>query len=151
MLGFDAHEIGDDRAGWLARMHPEDRAAFDTALQRHIDARDGRPFDHELRLRHKDGSVRHVLSRGVAIRHVGGTAYRMVGLDTDITRVKRLQERAGCRAPKARRGRHGDAFLPALVRNFAACAAGRPGLHRAMPGRPTYAGAHACLLGPQAR
>ena len=122
MLGFDHDEIGDDRAAWFERVHPDDRAALEAALQRHIcerDAeRDGAPFDHELRLLHKDGSVRHVLSRGVAIRHENGVAYRMVGLDTDISRVKRLQEVLDAVA-EGTAGAHGDAFLPALVRNFA--------------------------------
>jgi PAS domain S-box-containing protein len=118
MLGFDSHEIGDDRAAWFERVHPNDRAALEAALQRHIADRDGAPFDHELRLLHKDGSVRHVLSRGVAIRHENGVAYRMVGLDTDISRAKRLQEVLDAVA-EGTAGAHGDAFLPALVRNFA--------------------------------
>lgn len=118
MLGFDSHEIDDDRAAWFDRVHADDRAALEAALQRHIADRDGTPFDHELRLLHKDGSVRHVLSRGVAIRHENGTAYRMVGLDTDVSRVKRLQEVLDAVA-EGTAGAHGDAFLPALVRNFA--------------------------------
>ena len=131
-------------------MHPDDRAAFDAALQRHIDAHDGQPFDHALRLLHKDGSVRHVLSRGVAIRHVDGVAYRMVGLDTDITRVKRLQEVLDAVA-EGTAAAHGEAFLPALVRNFARALQVDLAFIAAMPGRPADAGAHARLLGPPAR
>jgi PAS domain S-box-containing protein len=118
MLGFESNEIRDDREAWLARVHPDDRAAFESALRRHVDDRDAAPFDHDLRLLHKDGSVRHVLSRGVAIRHEDGRAYRVVGLDTDVTRVRRMQAVLDALAD-GMAGAHGNAFFPALVRSFA--------------------------------
>ncbi|HKX43908.1 MAG TPA: ATP-binding protein [Burkholderiaceae bacterium] len=117
MLGFDAEEIRDDRDAWFARVHAEDRTAFERALRRHLDDRDALPFDHDLRLMHKDGGVRHVLSRGVAIRGEDGRAHRVVGLDTDVTRVRRLQAVLDALAD-GMAGAHGDAFFPALVRNF---------------------------------
>jgi len=118
MLGFEPDEIRDDRDDWFARVHPEDRAAFESGLRRHLDDRDAAPFDHDLRLVHKDGSVRHVLSRGVAIRHEDGRAYRLVGLDTDVTRVRRMQAVLDALAD-GMADAHGDAFFPALVRSFA--------------------------------
>jgi PAS domain S-box-containing protein len=120
MLGFESHEIADDREGWFGRVHPDDRAGLDAALRAHLDAAavGDRSFDHPLRLLHKDGSVRHVLSRGVAIRSEDGVPYRMVGLDTDVTRVKRLQTVLDALADGTADAR-GEAFLPALVRNFA--------------------------------
>jgi len=120
MLGFDSQEISDDRAGWLARVHADDRPALELALQRHVAAgtADPLPFDHEMRLIHKDGSVRHVLSRGIAIRNEAGLPYRMVGLDSDVSRVKRMQAVLDMLA-EGTAGVYGDAFFPALVRNFA--------------------------------
>jgi len=118
MLGFDADEIRDDRDHWFARVHAEDRAAFERALRRHLDDRDALPFDHDLRLVHKGGGVRHVLSRGVAIRDEDGRAHRIVGLDTDVTRVRRMQAVLDALADGVADAR-GDAFFPALVRNFA--------------------------------
>jgi PAS domain S-box-containing protein len=120
MLGFESHEIGDDRTGWLGCVHPDDRPALEAALQRNLaDASvEPQPFDHEMRLLHKDGSVRHMLSRGVAIRNEAGAPYRMVGLDTDVSRVKRLQTVLDVLADGTA-GAYGDAFFPALVRNFA--------------------------------
>jgi len=118
MLGFESHEIADDRAGWMARVHPDDRIRLEEALQRHMRASDLQPFDQDVRLLHKDGSIRHVLSRGVAIRDESGVPYRIVGLDTDVTRIKRMQTVLDVLADGTA-GAHGDAFFPALVRNFA--------------------------------
>ncbi|MEO8804759.1 MAG: PAS domain-containing protein [Burkholderiaceae bacterium] len=120
MLGFDAHEIGDDKAGWFARVHPDDRATLEQALARHLQASadDAARFDLDLRLVHKDGSIRSVLSRAVAIRRESGAPYRMVGMDTDITRVKRLQTILDAIADGTE-GKFGEDFFQAMVRHFA--------------------------------
>lgn len=120
MLGFDAHEVSDDKAGWFARIHPDDRATLEQALAQHLQASAGdvARFDHELRLMHKDGSIRSVLSRAVAIRRESGAPYRMVGMDTDITRVRRMQTILDAIA-KGTEGKFGEDFFQAMVRQFA--------------------------------
>ena len=120
MLGFDAHEVSDDKTGWFARIHPDDRATLEQALARHLQAGavDAARFDHELRLLHKDGSIRCVLSRAVAIRRESGAPYRMVGMDTDITRVKRMQTILDAIA-EGTEGKFGEDFFQAMVRHFA--------------------------------
>jgi PAS domain-containing protein len=75
-------------------------------------------FEGELRLKHKDGSLRWVLTRGVALRHASGTPYRMVGLDTDVTRVKRVETILDAVA-RGTAGAFGEAFFMTLVRHFA--------------------------------
>ena len=121
MLGFEAHELADDLQGWRSRVHPEDRAALDAALARPLasgcapaDAR----FEHELRLLHKDGSVRWVLSRGVALRRASGAAYRVIGQDTDVTQLRRVSHVLQAVADGTA-GAVGEAFFPAMVRHFA--------------------------------
>jgi PAS domain S-box-containing protein len=120
MLGFDAHEISDDKSGWFARVHPDDRATFEQALAQHLqtDASDAARFDRELRLMHKDGSTRTVLSRAVAIRRESGAPYRMVGMDTDITQVRRMQTILDAIAAGTE-GKFGTDFFQAMVRHFA--------------------------------
>jgi PAS domain S-box-containing protein len=119
MLGFDAGEIANDRGAWLARVHPDDRASFEAALERHRDGRSGdERFDQSLRLLHKDGSVRHVLSRGVAIRRDDGAAYRLVGMDTDVTTLRRTQAVLDAVADGTA-GTFGAGFFAALVQQFA--------------------------------
>ncbi|GAA4344375.1 hypothetical protein GCM10023165_27450 [Variovorax defluvii] len=121
MLGFDADEVPGDLQGWRSRVHPDDRAALDAALARLLPA-DGAPadtrFDCELRLLHKDGSVRWVLSRGVALRRAGGTPYRVIGQDTDVTQLRRVSQVLQAVADGTA-GAVGEAFFPAMVRHFA--------------------------------
>ncbi len=67
---------------------------------------------------HKDGSVRWMLSRGVALRRANGAPYRMVGFDTDITRLKHVLAVLDAVAAGTT-GRWGEAFFEALVEHFA--------------------------------
>jgi len=119
MLGFESAEVPDDRAGWLGSVHADDRMRFEAALQACVGARADQAagFDQPVRLVHKDGSVRHVLSRGVAIRREDGTPFRVVGLDTDVTAVRRMQNVLDVLAEGTAQVQ-GQAFLQALVRNF---------------------------------
>jgi PAS domain S-box-containing protein len=117
MLGFEPGELGNDRAAWFARVHDDDRAAFESALARHLSGDEPR-YEHEMRLVHKEGSVRNVLSRGIALRSESGEPYRMVGVDTDVTRLKRVQTVLDAVA-EGTSGAYGDDFFRAMVRHFA--------------------------------
>jgi len=117
MLGFEAHELADDKPSWRARVHADDRAGLEQALQRHLDGVDAQ-FDHPLRLLHKDGTTRHLLSRGMAIRRESGVAYRMIGLDTDVTALRRVQAILEAVADGTSQV-GGRPFFAALVEHFA--------------------------------
>lgn len=116
MLGFEVAELADRRDAWFERVHPEDRAGFEQALARHIAG--GGPVDHELRLLDRHGGVRHVLSRATAIRDEHGLPYRVVGMDTDITRLRRVQAVLDAVADGTT-GRHGSELFAALAEHFA--------------------------------
>lgn len=92
ILGHSDEEIGDSPQEWFSRVHPDDLAGLQTELKAHQDGRSGH-FEHEHRLRRKDGSYRWVLVRGIAVRDSDGTAYRMAGSLTDITDRKETEER----------------------------------------------------------
>jgi PAS domain S-box-containing protein len=117
MLGFEQGELGGDKAAWLARIHPDDRHAHARAMQAHLADPHSR-FEQTVRMLHRDGSVRDVLSRGVALRDADGTAYRMVGLDSDVTAMRRAQTILDAVA-EGTAGAFGADFFAALVRHFA--------------------------------
>jgi diguanylate cyclase (GGDEF)-like protein/PAS domain S-box-containing protein len=87
VLGHEGDEIGDRIEEWLDRVHPDDAARLESEILAH---REGitEHFHSEHRLRHKDGTFRWVLTRGVASRNTGGQAIRMAGSLTDITEGK---------------------------------------------------------------
>ncbi len=91
MLGYADHEIANRFEAWAELTHPEDR---DRALRTVRDYFEGRSNVYELehRLRHKDGSYRWILARGVALRDGNGRPIRMAGSHVDLTERKRAAE-----------------------------------------------------------
>ncbi len=75
----------------LAPIHAEDRALVEEAIRRYL-AGETSEYDVEFRGRHKDGSYRWTLARGVAVRDAGGKPIRFVGSSVDITDRKRAEE-----------------------------------------------------------
>ena len=93
MLGYTDGEIGDRLGEWTRRIHPDDKPAVMSAVSRY---RAGATPEYrtEHRLRHKDGHWLWVLDRGKIVeRRADGSARRVVGTHTDITR-QREAERA---------------------------------------------------------
>jgi diguanylate cyclase (GGDEF)-like protein/PAS domain S-box-containing protein len=93
MLGFQEHEIGDHPDEWFSRIHPEDRAHVQAAIDGHL-AGSLPYFESEHRVIYRDGTtVGWVLARGLAVRDPGGSAYRMAGSLTDYTHRKAIEAR----------------------------------------------------------
>jgi PAS domain S-box-containing protein len=76
---------------WRDLLHPEERASVVLRLEDHIQGRTSH-FDEEYRLRHSDGYYRWVHSRGTAIRHANGKAYRLIVMDNDIHGRKQIEQ-----------------------------------------------------------
>jgi PAS domain S-box-containing protein len=117
MLGHTAETLADERTAWLGCVHADDRAAFEAALTRRLAGSETR-FEHELRLLHRDGSVRHVLSRAVVVRDDAGAPERVLGMDTDVTRLKRVQAVLDAVADGTA-GAHGERFFATMAQHFA--------------------------------
>jgi PAS domain S-box-containing protein len=91
MLGYEDHEIAHRIEEWEQRLHPDERERVVAANLAHAEG--ATPYyEYEYRLRHKDGSYRWILARGVALRDASGKAYRMAGSHVDITERKRSEE-----------------------------------------------------------
>ncbi|MEF8766513.1 MAG: PAS domain-containing protein [Candidatus Accumulibacter phosphatis] len=117
MLGFADSDLPDCREQWRERIHAADLATVEAALQANLESA-GEPYEQQYRMLHRDGSTRWILSRGTVVRHASGKAYRMVGLDTDITRIKRFETILNEMA-EGTAGAAGDAFYRTLVQHFA--------------------------------
>ncbi len=90
MLGYGEDEIANVFASWQALLHPDDVEHALAEVDAYLQGR--KPvFELEHRLRHKDGTYRWILARGIALRDAAGRATRMVGAHTDVTERRRTQ------------------------------------------------------------
>jgi diguanylate cyclase (GGDEF)-like protein/PAS domain S-box-containing protein len=69
---------------WFSRVHPDDLPALKEAVDEHIAGRTAQ-LDVEYRIRHGDGRICWMQSRGIALRRKDGSAIRMAGSQADIT------------------------------------------------------------------
>jgi diguanylate cyclase (GGDEF)-like protein/PAS domain S-box-containing protein len=92
MLGYEEHEIGDRPDEWFNRVHPDDVDRTRMDISAHVRRRSSH-FISEHRIRHKDGTYRWVLCRGMAVWDESGNAVRMAGSISDITERKVAEER----------------------------------------------------------
>ena len=90
MIGYEEGEISNRFDEWESRLHPDDRVRSLATIRAYLE-RQSPVYDMEHRLRHKDGSYRWILARGVAMWDGDGKAYRMAGSQTDITTRKEAE------------------------------------------------------------
>ncbi len=93
LLGYAPHEISNLIEDSYNRVHPDDLAYVQAAIQAHQQQEDSN-YNVEHRLRCKDGSYKWVTSRGKVIsRDSAGRPLRMVGTTSDITVMHTMAER----------------------------------------------------------
>ncbi|MBT0961805.1 putative bifunctional diguanylate cyclase/phosphodiesterase [Denitromonas iodatirespirans] len=91
ILGYSSNFLLDTH-GWLALVHPDDRANYNRAVARHLKGET--PFFYfEYRVCARDGSYRWIASRGEAVRNRRGRAVLMAGSVSDITERKQTEAR----------------------------------------------------------
>lgn len=91
MLGHGDQEVGETIEEWLDRIHPDDRAPAQAALEAHLAGHTSH-FENEHRMRHREGDYRWMLSRGVCVRDGAGQALRMAGSQTDVTERRAAEQ-----------------------------------------------------------
>jgi diguanylate cyclase (GGDEF)-like protein/PAS domain S-box-containing protein len=91
MLGY----TGDWRDfNMLDLIHPLDQELFKDSMRSHL--KSTTPFlQVEFRARHRDGSFRWLLCRGLAMRDVNNWGFRVAGSQTDITDQKHIDALTG--------------------------------------------------------
>jgi PAS domain S-box-containing protein len=91
MLGYADGEVDNHFSAWEQLLHPADREHSLASLRAYLDGQSP-TFELEHRLRHRDGSYRWILSRGVALRDAAGKPVRMAGSHVDLTARKQAAE-----------------------------------------------------------
>jgi diguanylate cyclase (GGDEF)-like protein/PAS domain S-box-containing protein len=92
VLGLPEREDEQPPAAWFDLVHPDDIRALRGAIDVHLRG-DSPHLESELRMRHADGSWRWILVRGLAIRDLEGTATRMAGSLSDVTKRRIAEDR----------------------------------------------------------
>ncbi len=103
---------------WKNLIHADDRQGIQLRLDNHVQGLTPH-FDAEYRLRHRDGHYRWVQSRGTALRHASGAAYRLLVMDIDIHARKDLEQTLIV-AAEGLSSVSGMEFFRALMRNLSA-------------------------------
>jgi len=91
ILGLEPNEIGNSMDEWFGRIHPEDVEVVRLELNAHLQGATTH-FKSEYRMRHRDGTYRWILTRGLALRDADGRPYRMAGSQSDVTERKLVEK-----------------------------------------------------------
>ena len=91
MLGYEDDEISNQFDEWQERLHPDDKERVMHTFQQHL-AQETSFFNVEYRVRDKQGTYRWHLARGQGQWQADGDVVRMVGISSDMTERKQLEE-----------------------------------------------------------
>ena len=84
IVGLEAASTTGSPDEWFARVHPEDLDLFKQAIDSHVSGQSAELI-HQHRLRHEDGSYRHVLCRGAVLHSTRRRPTRIGGSIADVT------------------------------------------------------------------
>jgi PAS domain S-box-containing protein len=118
LVGRSGEELVGSIQEWWNRVHPDDSEVVQRAVQDHLAGRTSH-LHSEHRLHHQDGGWRWVRARGKLVADSMGIPVRMVGLISDITASRRVQE-AVIELANGLSTLSGEECLRKLVRSFAA-------------------------------
>jgi len=90
LLGYSDEELPCTREALAALVHPDDKAAQQTAFDRHLQGTAA--YDVEFRVRTKSGAYRWFRSRGACERDGDGNPVRVSGALQDVTERRQFQQ-----------------------------------------------------------
>ncbi|HEY0505369.1 MAG TPA: PAS domain-containing protein [Lysobacter sp.] len=88
--GYERGEVTPSYEAWIARVHPEDRDAAESAVQHAMET--GEEYVREVRFVHPDGTVRWADARGRFFYDAAGAPIRMIGAMIDTTQRREWEE-----------------------------------------------------------
>ena len=89
-LGYEDKDIVNSPEAWFSLVHPDDIDGLKAAISNSI-SKDSYHFEHEYRIREKNGTFNWVLCRGMAMVDESGNLTRMAGSQTDI-KIRKMAE-----------------------------------------------------------
>jgi PAS domain S-box-containing protein len=115
MLGYAPDELPHTYETWASLLHPDEAAAVQRAMQRHIRA--GEDFGIDFRMRTRDEGWRWIHAIGKSVEKApDGTTLRLIGTHTDITdRVEAQLERERMYERRAEQVRAASAIAQELA------------------------------------
>jgi PAS domain S-box-containing protein len=90
-LGYEDDPLEPSLDSWAKICHPDDQDRVWAAVDAHM--KEGTPYDEMVRLQHRDGSWRHIRSRGSVARNKDGMAIRFAGAHVDMTDIIEAERR----------------------------------------------------------
>jgi PAS domain S-box-containing protein len=90
LYGLTREDFPGGIEAWEQGLHPKDAARAKEECQAAL--RGERDFDTEFRVVHPDGKVLHIKANGLVLRDEQGKLLHMIGLNSDITERKALEE-----------------------------------------------------------
>jgi PAS domain S-box-containing protein len=84
ILGYGEHENLVRVEDWISLLHPDDAASIKAAMDSHLNGKTEK-YEHEYRLRHRDGTYRWIRTSGKVTRDQDGQPRRWTGCIIDIT------------------------------------------------------------------
>ena len=92
MYGFSEADLKSNFADWEQRIHPEDQAHMNLAINEHSSSEDPY-YETTYRLQVNNGSYKWILARGkIVSRDTEGKPLRMIGTHTDLTKTLETKE-----------------------------------------------------------
>jgi PAS domain S-box-containing protein len=92
-LGYADHELVGSFNEWKNRLHPDDRIEAIAHEEQYLQGNHHpSQYESEFRLRHRDGSYRWILSRGLLQYGQDGQPESLLGCHIDVTRQKRNEQ-----------------------------------------------------------
>jgi len=90
MLGIRQSESANTLEDWLLRVHEDCRVGLESALLAQLEGKTNQ-LEYEYRIRHSDGSYRHMIARAVTLHSENGNPSRISGSQHDITGQKQAE------------------------------------------------------------
>lgn len=89
-LGYAPGELARTAEGRKKFIHPDDLERISRAIENHLHTR--QPFFEEYRVVKKDGTFLHWTDSGTALWDSEGNAYKWIGVNTDVTERRSLED-----------------------------------------------------------